>query len=121
MGFNAASRLPGDTAREALAAIASRTLRADVPHAVRSSADVEDGLTHSFAGQFATRLDVPDPAAIAAAAEEVVGSARHDAVLEYARRAGLAGEIRMAVIVQEMVPAVVSGVAFSKNPVTSLD
>ena len=121
VGFNAASRLPGDAARDALAAIAIRTLRAEVPHAVRSSADVEDGLTHSFAGQFVTRLDVPDPPAIAAAAEEVVGSARHDSVLEYARRAGLPGEIRMAVIIQEMVPAVVSGVAFSKNPVTGLD
>lgn len=89
------------------------------PFAVRSSASVEDGVEHSYAGQFATVLDVPRedvPAAIA----EVRDSAHGRTARAYAA-AIENGEIEMAVMIQDMVRPVVSGVAFSRNPITGLN
>jgi pyruvate,water dikinase len=40
-------------------------------YAVRSSAGIEDGLTHSFAGQFETVLNVSGPTALSAAVEKI--------------------------------------------------
>ena len=68
--------------------------------AVRSSAMIEDGKKHSFAGQFLTVLDVA-PDKVMAAIKKV-------------RASGPA----MSVIVQEMIYGDESGVAFSANPVT---
>jgi phosphohistidine swiveling domain-containing protein len=90
-------------------------------YAVRSCANIEDGASHSFAGQFRTVLGVWGLEEGIAAIGEVCGSARAPEVLPYLHRAGRPGELpAMAVIVQEMVPAVFSGVAFSKNPITGL-
>ena len=53
---------------------------------------------------------------------EVVESGRSDQVRQYAARVGVdPALLRMAVIVQEMVSPVVSGVAFSRDPVTGFD
>jgi phosphohistidine swiveling domain-containing protein len=91
-------------------------------YAVRSSANVEDGLTRSFAGQFASVLDVGGVDAIVAAIREVAASATSPSALAYAARGHtMSVGLRMAVIVQEMVTPVTSGVAFSKNPLTGLD
>lgn len=91
----------------------------DLPRgvAVRSSADVEDGRTASYAGQFASVLDVTDPDAAVEAVRRVVGSATAPAVTAYAPRTP---EVRMGVLVQQMVPPVVSGVAFTVDPATGL-
>jgi phosphohistidine swiveling domain-containing protein/uncharacterized protein (DUF2384 family) len=87
--------------------------------AVRSSSPDEDGGEHSFAGQFATELGVAaDAASVEAAIDRVRRSANTDRVTAYAG-GDMAHE--MAVVVQAMVPAVVSGVAFSRHPVTGLD
>jgi phosphohistidine swiveling domain-containing protein len=92
------------------------------PYAVRSSADVEDAAAHSFAGQFRTVLDVPDADAAIEAMRTVVASGASAGVAAYAERVGIdARQIRMAVVVQRMVHPVVSGVAFSRNPLTGLD
>lgn len=86
------------------------------PFAVRSSASVEDGSERSFAGQFASVLDVPaQHAALIDAIEEVRASGRSERAQAYADV-----EPEMAVIIQDMVRPIVSGVAFSKNPVTGL-
>ncbi|MFM7719499.1 MAG: PEP/pyruvate-binding domain-containing protein, partial [Actinomycetota bacterium] len=92
-------------------------------YAVRSSATVEDGEARSFAGQFASVLDVPGTAAaLGEALRAVAASARTDAVAGYARAAGIdPASIRMAAVVQEMVPAVAAGIAFSTNPITGLE
>lgn len=89
-------------------------------YAVRSSANVEDGTGASYAGQFASELDVAIrdvPSAI--------GRTRHSAgsTRVAAYRSRLDGEtpISISVIVQEMVRPVVSGVAFSRNPMTGLN
>jgi phosphohistidine swiveling domain-containing protein len=87
--------------------------------AVRSSAVDEDGSQHSFAGQLDTFLFV--------AADEVCGkiaavwrSGFSDRIFEYRRQRGLASSppSAPAVLVQRMVDADVSGVAFSADPVS---
>ena len=86
--------------------------------AVRSSAVDEDGAQHSFAGQLESFLNVPGDAI----AERIVGvwrsgfSAR---ILAYRRQHQLAvPPPAPAVLVQRMVDARVSGVAFSADPVS---
>ncbi len=90
-------------------------------YAVRSSASVEDSPEHSFAGQFATVLDVAGIEAVRAAIATVLDSAHDEHLESYLRHAGVdpAG-VEMSVIVQEMVAARASGVAFSRNPLTGL-
>jgi rifampicin phosphotransferase len=80
--------------------------------AVRSSATTEDGAAASYAGQFDTVLGV-GAADVAGAVRAVWASAGNAHALAYAD--GLAP---MSVIVQEMVDAEVSGVAFGVDPVS---
>ena len=87
-------------------------------YAIRSSADVEDGSERSYAGQFDSVLDVRGLDAAVSAVERVRAGASSERVATYGLRDG--EPVRMSVLVQEMVPAVVSGVAFSANPVTGL-
>ncbi|MGD8485064.1 MAG: PEP/pyruvate-binding domain-containing protein [Chloroflexota bacterium] len=90
-------------------------------YAVRSSASVEDSHEHSFAGQFATRLGLSGVDEVRAAIQDVIDSVHDERVQPYLRHAGVAArDIRMSVIVQEMVEAKASGVAFSRNPLTGL-
>lgn len=86
--------------------------------AVRSSGVQEDGVEHSFAGQFDSYLSVTRerlPARIA----DVWRSGFSERVLAYRRENDLEGLPQApAVLVQEMVDSDVSGVAFSADPVT---
>jgi phosphohistidine swiveling domain-containing protein len=90
-------------------------------YAVRSSADVEDGDAASFAGQFETVLGVEGEAGLAAAIESVRASATGASVESYTHRMHSEMPIRMSVLVQEMVDPVVSGVVFTRNPITGLN
>ncbi len=100
----------------------SRNLKSGCVYAVRSSANVEDGYAHSFAGQFTSTLNVQGPDDVLAAVRTIWDSTYTDTVQAYVQQAGSdRDEIRMAVLIQEMVMAVSSGVAFSKNPVTAAD
>ena len=86
--------------------------------AVRSSGVQEDGVEHSFAGQFDSFLAVTRerlPARII----DVWKSGFSERVLAYRRENRLEGLPQApAVLVQEMVDSEVSGVAFSADPVT---
>jgi pyruvate,water dikinase len=84
--------------------------------AVRSSAPEEDTAAHSFAGVFDSCLAVRSDA-VPAAIRLVWISAFSPRALAYRRRKhlDLLG-ITTAVVVQEMVPAVVSGVLFTRDP-----
>jgi pyruvate,water dikinase len=87
--------------------------------AVRSSALDEDGPGASFAGQHETYLNVVGAEAVAEAVARCWASARSPRALEYRRRQGLPLEgVRIAVLVQQLIPADVSSVVFSANPVT---
>jgi len=86
-------------------------------YAVRSSANIEDDASHSFAGQFLTVLKVRGLdnilEAIRSVWESTPGSGSYMEKKEIA-----SNDVKMAVIIQEMVHPVISGVSFSKNPVT---
>jgi pyruvate,water dikinase len=87
--------------------------------AVRSSAVDEDGAAASFAGQHETYLNITGLDAVAYAVARCWASARSERALEYRRRQGLALDaVRLAVLVQQLVPADTAAVAFSANPVT---
>lgn len=85
------------------------------PYAVRSSANVEDSLDASFAGLFESELGV-NKEALSEAVESVRQSTHADRVKSYAAEKGLTNSIEMAVIVQTLVEADVSGVALSIAP-----
>lgn len=81
---------------------------------VRSSATLEDGKTHSFAGQFLTVLDVGADG-IETAVRRVWASTCSASVRAYLQRAGLpAGQLQMAVVVQRQLGSQVSGVAMGR-------
>ncbi len=91
-------------------------------YAVRSSANVEDGARYSFAGQFSTVLDVKGIDNLLDAIQIVWQSAQNPNLHPYLAGSDISpAQLRMAVILQEMVEPVGSGVAFSKNPMTGLD
>lgn len=86
--------------------------------AVRSSAVGEDGMELSYAGQlvsflFVRRADLADCVA------GVWRSAYSERVTAYRRHNGIEGDFpRVAVIVQQMIDADISGVAFGVDPVS---
>lgn len=80
--------------------------------AVRSSADLEDGDKHSFAGLFSTQLNVPYDQLLDAVTS-VLESSSSDQVAAYINAKEIDKAVKMSVIIQEMVEADVSGVAFS--------
>lgn len=89
------------------------------PVAVRSSALDEDGPAASFAGQHETILGVVGLDAVLAAIERTWASLRSDAALAYRRDHGLPEDgLALAVLVQRLVVADASGVAFSADPVS---
>jgi pyruvate,water dikinase len=96
-----------------------RVCAAGGPRAVRSSAVGEDSAGASFAGAHCTVLGVCDPEAVVAAVRRVHASADAPQARAYRAQLGL-GPARMGVVVQELVPADVAGVLFTRNPVTGV-
>lgn len=87
-------------------------------YAVRSSAVGEDGNGNSFAGQMESYLYVK-PQDIKARIQDVINSANSERIKFYREQNGLSDEdIKVGVIIQEMINSEVSGVAFSSNPIT---
>ncbi|MFO8151282.1 MAG: PEP/pyruvate-binding domain-containing protein, partial [Trueperaceae bacterium] len=92
---------------------------APAPVAVRSSALDEDGPASSFAGQHETILGVVGLDAVLEAIERTWASLRSDTALAYRRDHGLPEDgLALAVLVQRLVVADASGVAFSADPVS---
>lgn len=90
----------------------------DVPVAVRSSALGEDSRGASFAGQYETLLNVQGKEALFTATERCALSAVSPRALAYRTQRGLERESAFTVLVQRLVVADVSAVAFSLNPIT---
>lgn len=87
--------------------------------AVRSSASHEDSSAASFAGQGRTILNVSNELSLLEAITAVWRSLESSHARAYARHRRIAAEnLAMAVVVQELVDADVSGVIFTVNPVT---
>ena len=84
--------------------------------AVRSSATVEDG-TASFAGLFATHLNVETNEGLLSRVREVWASLWSDTAVDWlARQSAAVDGLAMAVLVQPMIEARFAGVAFTANP-----
>ena len=99
-----------------------RYIKPKLSYAIRSSANFEDDLQHSFAGQFRTVLEVQGLDSVLSAILEIWENTRSESVLSYLEMTDDSRqELKMAVIIQEMIHPVVSGVAFSKNPISALD
>jgi pyruvate,water dikinase len=87
--------------------------------AVRSSAIDEDGAEASFAGQHDTYLNIRGADAVVHAVMRCAKSAASPEALAYRKQKGLPfDDLRIAVLVQELVPSDVSAVVFSANPLT---
>ncbi len=85
--------------------------------AVRSSAAGEDGMEHSFAGQYESFLNISGHDALIRAIKDCFASAHSGTVESYKREFHFDNGNGMNVIVQEMVQPVVSGVLFTADPV----
>ncbi|MDE2485064.1 MAG: hypothetical protein KGL32_07440 [candidate division NC10 bacterium] len=89
--------------------------------AVRSSATLEDLRQASFAGIYTTRIDVASEVELIQAVVECLRSLQAPRTVLYRQQVGLEANgcgPGMAVLVQEMVDAEVSGVIYTLNPVT---
>jgi len=89
-----------------------------IAFAVRSSALSEDSARASFAGEFETVLDVYTDEMVRAAIHTVHRSRQSDRVQAYSQAQGVETSHAMAVVVQRLVRADVSGVLFTADPVT---
>jgi len=100
----------------------SQTLNSDIFYAVRSSANIEDSLDRSFAGQFKSVLNVQGVDNIFLAIWSIWGTVDADNVQSYLEQHDISTEeLLMGVIVQEMITPMYAGVALSRNPVTGAD
>lgn len=91
------------------------------PVAVRSSAIGEDSKAASFAGQHATILNARSPESVLSAIHDVWKSAHTEAAHAYRDRIGAGGAPRMGVVIQKLVDADMSGVLFTRHPVTGAE
>jgi pyruvate,water dikinase len=88
------------------------------PLAVRSSCADEDSAAASFAGQHLTRLNVRSLDQLIEAVAAVWRSGRSASALAYRRKLGVEGDPRMGVVVRRLLDPEVSGVLFTRHPVT---
>ena len=96
--------------------------RLGFPVAVRSSAVREDLTGASFAGLYETVLSVGEERAVLQALRRCWASLFSDRLRRYVDRQGISpDELHLAVLVQKQIPAEVSGVLFTVNPVTGHD
>ncbi|MEH2124291.1 glycerol-3-phosphate acyltransferase [Nostoc sp.] len=87
------------------------------PLVVRSSAIGEDSEEASAAGQYETVVNVTSSEALQEAIAQVQASYNHPSAVQYRRDRGL-NDTAMAVLIQQQVQSVYSGVAFSRDPIT---
>ncbi len=97
------------------------TAHSSGPFAVRSAAGAEDGTSFSFAGQFDTYLNV-DKDRLTEHIRRCCRSLSSESVQAYAHQNGIdMRDVRMDVIVQEMVQPDLAGVLFTANPLGLLN
>ncbi|MEZ4638918.1 MAG: PEP/pyruvate-binding domain-containing protein [Caldilineaceae bacterium] len=108
--------IPTDLA-DGITAAYHRLIQDNTAVAVRSSATAEDLPGASFAGQQETVLNVRGDAALLDAVKVCWASLWTARAMSYRQRQGIAPDaVAMAVVVQVMAPADVSGVLFTANP-----
>lgn len=114
-----AGRLPDGLLAQVWALLAQAGVEADDGLAVRSSATAEDSAGASFAGIHRSCLNVMGEEALADAIRGCYASLWTPTALTYRRRMGLTdGQVGAALVVQKLMQAIYSGIAFSADPVT---
>jgi pyruvate,water dikinase len=106
--------IPGDDLEPLMQQIAPSP---EQPFVVRSSAVGEDTETASAAGQYISILNITRREALLPAINECFMSYQKPSAMRYRRDRNLP-EATMTAIVQEQVPGVFSGVAFSRDPIS---
>ena len=96
----------------------SRNGAKEPSYAVRSSALSEDSAQASFAGEFETVLDVRSDEMIREAIDTVRRSRASGRVQAYSQAKGMDLDQEIAVVVQQLVRAEISGILFTADPVT---
>jgi phosphoenolpyruvate synthase/pyruvate phosphate dikinase len=87
--------------------------------AVRSSAISEDGASASFAGLYASYLNVRGITEVLDAVRRCYASLWSDRAIRYrSSRGGASSDEAMAVVIMGLVPSETSGIAFTAHPVT---
>lgn len=110
-----AGHIPGSIADEIAAAY---TALGEPPVAVRSSATAEDLPGLSFAGQQETYLNVQGVPAVLAAVQRCWGSLWTARAIGYRRQHQVDQQtVRLAVVVQRLIPAEAAGILFTADPV----
>ena len=105
--------------REEISKVHYATVPADTQFAVRSSVVGEDSTGRSFAGIHDSLLGVSGIAGVLKALKDVWASAYTERALIYRRHLGLSlTDIRVAVIVQQLIEAQQAGVMFTRHPQT---
>ena len=105
--------------REAYGKLAEDAGEPDISVAVRSSAIDEDAAGASFAGQHDTYLNVRGGEALLEAVLRCRDSAISPGALAYREQQGISVEdIKIGILVQQLVASDVSAVIFSHNPLT---
>ena len=113
--------LPAELLAELQAELAAREWLT-APLAVRSSAPMEDSAKASFAGIHLSRLNVVGPNALEPAIREIWASLWTPAAIAYRDRMGMAhADAAMAVVIMPLLPAVASGIAFTRDPHSGRD
>ena len=88
------------------------------PCAVRSSSPFEDLKSASFAGQYESFLNVEGEDALFSAVKECWASLWSQKAVGYRKNKGIDNKnVKMAVLVQEMIPAAASGVLFIEDEI----
>lgn len=106
----------------AINAASESVIVGDSTLAVRSSSIAEDGDVHSFAGMYESVLAVPKGTSLIEAIKRVWLSVVNPRAIAYRRLHGLPTmDVKMAVIVQQLVDADRSGVCFTCDPMTQRD
>ncbi|MFW9998068.1 MAG: PEP/pyruvate-binding domain-containing protein [Candidatus Odinarchaeota archaeon] len=90
----------------------------NISFAVRSSALAEDSSQASFAGEFETVLDVSTDQAILDAIIRVRKSRYSKRVKAYSQAKGMDSSHEIAVVVQQLVQADITGILFTADPVS---
>ncbi|MDD4876239.1 MAG: glycerol-3-phosphate acyltransferase, partial [Dehalococcoidales bacterium] len=99
----------------------NKVIGAGKSYSIRSSANIEDNKIHSFAGQFDSYLNVSSIDEIIKTIFMIWESVNGDRVKAYLKHINIIShELKMAVIIQEMIKPNYSGVIFTKNPITGL-
>ncbi len=89
----------------------------NIPLAIRSSATLEDAASASFAGLYDTYLNVKGMEAVCSAIQNCWASNFSQHVLHYQQTKKVKSSA-VAILIQPMVKAICSGIAFTANPVT---